>query len=40
MGVASGRGASSPLRASLPSFRALDRSQRLALAITSAAVRR
>ena len=40
MGVASSRGAGSPLRASLPSFRALDRSQRLALAITSAAVRR
>lgn len=32
-------GCGSPLRASLPSFRSIDRSQRLALAITSAARR-
>ena len=40
VGAAGARGAGSPLRASLPSFRALDRSQRLALAITSVAARR
>jgi hypothetical protein len=38
-GIWGGRGPSSPPRASLPSLRGADRSQRLALAITSAARR-